>query len=86
MLCILHYRVQNERAQVRLWLRQGSNSVQLTDSGVDCSNGADFTNQPWLQYNWRNLGDEDPSTVVTFGTFRGNDRIIFSGEKGMFAN
>ncbi|WP_241909332.1 DUF6701 domain-containing protein [Vibrio breoganii] len=77
----------NERAQVRLWLRQGSDSPQRTETGVDCtSNGSSFTNQPWLHYNWRNKGDEDPSAVVTFGTFRGNDRIIFKGERGLIGN
>ncbi|MFA0083023.1 DUF6701 domain-containing protein [Vibrio breoganii] len=77
----------NERVQVRLWLRQGSDSPQRTETGVDCtSNGGSFTNQPWLHYNWRNKGDEDPSTVVTFGTFRGNDRIIFKGERGLIGN
>ncbi|PMO33520.1 DUF6701 domain-containing protein [Vibrio breoganii] len=77
----------NERAQVRLWLRQGSDSPQRTETGVDCtSNGSRFTNQPWLHYNWRNKGDEDPSAVVTFGTFRGNDRIIFKGERGLIGN
>ncbi|GAM67496.1 MSHA biogenesis protein mshQ [Vibrio sp. JCM 19236] len=70
------------RSQVRLWLRQGTTSPQVGESGVDCSNGGSYTDQPWLQYNWRNVGDEDPSTVVTFGTFRGNDRIIFRGERG----
>lgn len=76
----------NERSQVRLWLRQGVSSPQLGESGVNCNNGGSYTDQPWLQYNWRNVGDEDPSTVVTFGTFRGNDRIIFQGERGLFAN
>ncbi|GAM77477.1 MSHA biogenesis protein mshQ [Vibrio ishigakensis] len=72
----------NERTQVRLWLRQGVTSPQRGESSVDCSNAGSYTDQPWLQYNWRNVGDEDPSTVVTFGTFRGNDRIIFRGERG----
>lgn len=74
------------RSQVRLWLRQGITSPQRGESGIDCSNGGSYTDQPWLQYNWREQGDEDPSTVVTFGTFRGNDRIIFQGERGLFAN
>ncbi|PMM08482.1 hypothetical protein BCT61_01240 [Vibrio breoganii] len=78
---------ETHREQVRLWLRQGETSPQRTESGIDCNtNGGNFTNQPWLQYNWRNKGDEDPSTVVTFGTFRGNDRIIFKGERGLIGN
>ncbi|WP_420899157.1 DUF6701 domain-containing protein, partial [Photobacterium kishitanii] len=42
-----------------------------------------YSNQPWFQFNWRGLGDESPSAVVTFGVYRGNDRIIYRGEKGM---
>ncbi|WP_036818474.1 DUF6701 domain-containing protein, partial [Photobacterium sanctipauli] len=38
---------------------------------------------PWLQYNWSEQGDTDPSAVVTFGVYRGNDRIIYRGEKGI---
>ncbi|GEA62340.1 DUF6701 domain-containing protein [Vibrio comitans] len=79
-------RTANERTQVRLWLRQGMSSPQRGESDVDCSNGVSYTDQPWLQYNWRDKGDEDPSTVVTFGTFRGNDRIIFKGERALMGN
>ncbi|GAB7218595.1 DUF6701 domain-containing protein [Vibrio comitans] len=78
---------ETHREQVRMWLRQGATSPQHSESGVDCNtNGGNFTNQPWLQYNWRDQGDEDPSTVVTFGTFRGNDRIIFKGERALMGN
>ncbi|GEA52486.1 hypothetical protein VIN01S_32900 [Vibrio inusitatus NBRC 102082] len=77
----------NERAQVRLWLRQGDTSPQMNEAGIVCTADSGLlVDQPWLQYNWRDQGDEDPSTVVTFGTFRGNDRIIFKGESELFAN
>ncbi|MFA0486683.1 DUF6701 domain-containing protein [Vibrio sp. 10N.222.55.B11] len=66
----------SRREQVRLFLRQGS-----SPSGATCF-GSKGT-QPWLQYNWRGLGDEDPSTVVTFGIYRGNDRVIYRGESGL---
>ncbi|WP_341869464.1 DUF6701 domain-containing protein, partial [Vibrio fluvialis] len=69
------------REQVRFWLRlddDAHSSPQLLDSGVNC--GAQYTSQPWLQYNWRDKGDEDPSAVVTFGIHRGNDKVIFRGE------
>ncbi|CDT63351.1 DUF6701 domain-containing protein [Vibrio coralliirubri] len=66
----------SRREQVRLFLRQGS-----SPSGATCF-GSEGT-QPWLQYNWRGLGDEDPSTVVTFGIYRGNDRVIYRGESGL---
>ncbi|MEH0688598.1 hypothetical protein H4F17_05945 [Vibrio cholerae] len=45
---------------------------------------------PWLTYRWADdrradeaNGEEDPSTVVTFGIFRGSDRVIFRGEPGL---
>jgi|GEM_PF-3223186 len=44
---------------------------------------------PWLRYRWQDdnrvdvSGEEDPSSVVTFGIFRGNDRVIFRGESGL---
>lgn len=66
----------SRREQVRLFLRQGS-----SPSGATCF-GSEGT-QPWLQYNWRQLGDEDPSTVITFGIYRGNDRVIYRGESGL---
>ncbi|MFV0576273.1 MAG: DUF6701 domain-containing protein [Vibrio sp.] len=53
-----------QKESVRLFLRQDNDSFK----------------QPWLKYNWRDKGDEDPSTLVTFGSYRGNDRVIFRGE------
>ncbi|WP_039983838.1 DUF6701 domain-containing protein, partial [Vibrio sagamiensis] len=45
-------------------------------------NGNDL---PWLKYDWDKLTleEENPSSVVTFGVHRGNDRIIYRGEPGM---
>ncbi|MBL4277440.1 MSHA biogenesis protein MshQ [Vibrio fluvialis] len=71
----------NDRQQIRFWLRlddDARSSPQLSESGVNC--GTQYTSQPWLQYNWRDKGDEDPSAVVTFGIHRGNDKVIFRGE------
>ncbi|MCW8330430.1 hypothetical protein MD588_16610 [Photobacterium sp. SDRW27] len=58
---------------------------QRLSSGVPaCSSGSAATSsQPWLQFNWAGEGDTDPSAVVTFGVYRGNDRIIYRGEKGI---
>lgn len=45
-----------------------------------------YTTYPWLQYDWDWNGvevktfDENPSAIVTFGLFRGNDRIIYNRE------
>ncbi|MDW1911877.1 MULTISPECIES: DUF6701 domain-containing protein [unclassified Vibrio] len=41
-------------------------------------------NLPWLKYDWNNDGsEENPSSVVTFGIHRGNDRVIYRGEPGL---
>ncbi|CAK1752004.1 MSHA biogenesis protein MshQ [Vibrio crassostreae] len=71
------------REQVRLWLRMDDSepSKKTGENDISCS-GSD-QDQPWLRYNWRQLGDEDPSTVVTFGIYRGNDRVIYRGESGL---
>ena len=43
-------------------------------------------NLPWLKYDWNNDGsEENPSSVVTFGIHRGNDRVIYRGEPGLTA-
>ncbi|EIZ1172160.1 MSHA biogenesis protein MshQ [Vibrio vulnificus] len=57
------------REQIRFWL-------DLT---------ANQNNLPWLQYDWDKTsdGEEDPSTVVTFGIHRGHDKIIFRGEPNL---
>ncbi|MBD1558965.1 hypothetical protein HC752_18680 [Vibrio sp. S9_S30] len=69
------------REQVRLWLRIGTGEigkVNPTDNDIECWSSSG--NQDWLKYNWRGVGDEIPSAVITFGTYRGNDRIIYRGE------
>ncbi|MGO1297366.1 MAG: DUF6701 domain-containing protein, partial [Vibrio sp.] len=68
----------SHREQVRFWMRVANNSVQLNETDVACEAG--HLGEPWLQFNWRGLGDEDPSTLITFGVYRGNDRIIYRGE------
>ncbi|WP_260259276.1 DUF6701 domain-containing protein [Vibrio intestinalis] len=47
----------------------------------------DMTSYPWFRYDWSDAnatddarGEQDPSSVVTFGIYRGNDHIIFRGE------
>ena len=66
------------REQVRFWMRINENSPQVNEQNIDC--GGAYLDQPWLQFNWRSKGDEDPSAVVTFGVYRGNDRVIYRGE------
>ncbi|MCG6239354.1 DUF6701 domain-containing protein, partial [Vibrio diabolicus] len=40
--------------------------------------------QPWLNFDWDDDdAEENPSTVVTFGIHRGNDRVIYRGEPGL---
>ncbi|MCG7584287.1 polymer-forming cytoskeletal protein [Photobacterium sp. OFAV2-7] len=70
----------NYREQVQFWQRLTS-ATPAKLKASDCTGS--HSNQPWLQYNWRQFGDESPSAVVTFGVYRGNDRIIYRGEKGM---
>lgn len=83
-----------QREQVRLFLRQGNNSSGFgnnsepeADDSLNATNdgwkNSEDIDQPWLQFNWRDKGDEDPSTVVNFGAYRGNDRIIFRGESNL---
>lgn len=65
--------------QYKFWLRQGKETTGET--GATCKSS--YENQPWLQYYWSGKSQEDPSTIVTFGTTRGNDRLIFRGETGL---
>ena len=74
-LVAAHDGKNKEKQQVRFWQRIGeSTPVNIGD----CKGG--YINQPWLRYNWRGLGDEDPSATVTFGVYHGNNRIIYRGE------
>ncbi|WP_105900779.1 DUF6701 domain-containing protein [Vibrio gangliei] len=88
--------VNSQRETVRLFLRQGNsdtvggygnNAEPAEDDELKATNEGwsieEDIKQPWLQYNWRNKGDEDPSTVVNFGSYRGNDRIIYRGEPNL---
>nr|WP_159063738.1 DUF6701 domain-containing protein [Thaumasiovibrio occultus] len=86
-------RVNGLREQVRLWLCMGAQDTQGSnvDNIILPNNSGGRTEicptpnkvQPWLRYNWRELGDESPSSVITFGSYRGNDRVIFRGERGL---
>lgn len=79
------------RETVRLFLKQGNlhyeyanNPKPEADEKLQATNlgwvNAENIGQPWLQFNWRGKGDEDPSAVIAFGAYRGNDRIIYRGE------
>lgn len=73
--------------QVRFWQKLVNvqpEKVASTDQEIVCETGfAGSQPQPWLLYNWRGKGDENPSALVTFGAYRGNDRVIYRGEKGI---
>ncbi|WP_236733430.1 DUF6701 domain-containing protein [Aliivibrio fischeri] len=72
------------REQIRFWLCLSEGSPQLSEKHTHCeSKPSVLYLQPWLQFNWRGKGDEDPSTLVTFGMYRGNDRVIFRGESNI---
>ena len=79
------------RETARLFLKQGNlhyeyanNLKPKSDEKLQETNlgwvNAEGIGQSWLQFNWRGKGDEDPSAVISFGTYRGNDRIIYRGE------
>ncbi|WP_394244793.1 DUF6701 domain-containing protein [Vibrio astriarenae] len=70
------------REQIRFWLTLDS-SEGTNGEATDCSGASNAI--PWLRYNWdgEDEDEEDPSTLVTFGVYRGNDRIIFRGEPGL---
>lgn len=34
----------------------------------------------WLKFNWTGAGPSNPTAIATFGTYRGNDRLIFQRE------
>ena len=60
---------------------------QQTQVWLELNSGGNTA--PWLRYRWQDAnraevdGEEDPSTVVTFGIHRGNDRVIYRGENGL---
>ncbi|WP_163923312.1 DUF6701 domain-containing protein [Photobacterium sp. Alg240-V54] len=69
--------INNEylKQQWRFWMR----IADKAPADIGCSeNNKQY--QPWLTFNWRGVGDEDPSGLVTFGSYRGNDRIIYRSE------
>lgn len=63
---------------------------QQTQVWLELERGSNVA--PWLRYRWDDdyrpevNGEEDPSTIITFGIYRGNDRIIFRGEPRLFAH
>lgn len=52
--------------------------LQAPGTGNQGQLGVLYAAYDWFKYDWDNEGiyDDDPSAVVTFGVFRGNDRII----------
>ncbi len=70
--------VKGTREQVSFKLRIGDPSAGEASS-LDCE-GDKLGGMEYLQYNWFGEGDDNPSFMVTFGVYRGNDRVIFRGE------
>ncbi|ELB2157270.1 hypothetical protein QNZ88_004147 [Vibrio parahaemolyticus] len=62
---------------------ESESNRQQTELWLDLTAGSNHL--PWLKYNWdnKNAGEENPSSVVTFGIHRGNDRVIYRGEPGL---
>ncbi|NOH25282.1 DUF6701 domain-containing protein [Vibrio europaeus] len=79
--------VVTDGASNSITVSQSAAVRQQTQVWLDLHRGTNIA--PWLRYRWQDAnrtevnGEEDPSTVVTFGIFRGNDRVIFRGESGL---
>jgi MSHA biogenesis protein MshQ len=79
--------VVTDGASNSITVSQSAAVRQQTQVWLDLHRGSNVA--PWLRYRWQDAnrtevnGEEDPSTVVTFGIFRGNDRVIFRGESGL---
>ena len=76
------------REQVKFWQKVIGDSPMAIDGEPDiaCKSGpsGEHSNyQPWLTFDWRGKGDESPHATVTFGAYRGNDRVLYRGEKGI---
>ncbi|CCO45101.1 hypothetical protein VIBNISOn1_1370006 [Vibrio nigripulchritudo SOn1] len=73
--------VEGTREQVRLKLRIGVPAAGET--GLSCA-GNNAQELEFLHFNWLGEGDDNPSAIVTFGVYRGNDRVIFRGEPRIY--
>lgn len=61
---------------------ESESNRQQTELWLDLTAGSNHL--PWLKYDWDKDGsEENPSSVVTFGINRGNDRVIYRGEPGL---
>lgn len=70
------------REQVKMWLRIGKAPTGF-ENGLNCF-GSDGGGLEYLHYNWDGRGDESPRAIITFGVYRGNDRVLFRGEPRMY--
>ncbi|CAH0541571.1 DUF6701 domain-containing protein [Vibrio marisflavi] len=66
------------REQIKFWLT-------LVSGGESSSCEGTNNDLSWLQYDWSNTGsdEQDPHSIVTFGIYRGNDKVLFRGESGL---
>ena len=76
------------REQVRFWQKVIGDKPMAIDEEPEIACGAGPSSsqsnyQPWLTFDWRGKGDESPHSTVTFGAYRGNDRVLYRGEKGI---
>lgn len=82
-LVAIQNQVTNDvREQVKLWLRIGVVPTSF-ETGLHCE-GVNTGNLEHLHYNWDGRGDENPRATITFGVYRGNDRVIYRGEPRMY--
>ncbi|PSW09608.1 hypothetical protein C9J01_20385 [Photobacterium rosenbergii] len=76
------------REQVRFWQKVIGDSPMaiVKEPEITCGAGPSSGHdnyQPWLTFDWRGKGDESPHSTVTLGAYRGNDRVLYRGEKGI---
>lgn len=54
-----------------------SQGVTFTAPSVEGDADFKYNADDWFEYDWSKNGNEDPEAVISFGYFRGNDRVIY---------
>ena len=60
-----------------------TNEPTITRPGTPGTINLGLSVESWLQFDWTGTGsyNQDPKTTITFGSYRGNDRIIYWRER-----
>lgn len=54
-----------------------SQGITFTAPSVEGDADFKYNADDWFEYDWSKNGNEDPEAVISFGYFRGNDRVIY---------